>query len=313
MIRTHRAGTLTSVDEGSDVTLAGWVDRRRDHGGVAFLDLRDASGVVQVVVNDPEVAHGLRDEYCLRVVGRVRRRPEGNENPDIPTGSLEVEASEVEVLSPAAPLPFPVDDRATVGEEARLRYRYLDLRRPSVGDNLRMRSKLNQIARDVLLDRDFVEIETPTLTASTPEGARDFLVPARLQPGNWYALPQSPQLFKQLLMVAGMERYFQIARCYRDEDFRGDRQPEFTQLDIEMSFVEQADVIEVGEAVVRALWQDVLGYDIGVVPHMTYAEAMRRYGSDKPDLRYGVELTELTEYLRGTEFRVFAGAIEAGG
>ena len=305
MIRTHRAGTLTSADEGADITLAGWVDRRRDHGGVAFLDLRDASGVVQVVINDPDVAHGLRDEYCLRIVGTVRRRPEGNENPDIPTGSLEVEASEVEVLSPAAPLPFPVDDRATIGEEARLRYRYLDLRRPSVGDNLRMRSKLNQICRDTLLARDFVEIETPTLTASTPEGARDFLVPARLQPGNWYALPQSPQLFKQLLMVAGMERYFQIARCYRDEDFRGDRQPEFTQLDIEMSFIEQEDVIEVGEAIVRALWQGILGVDIGAVPRMPYSEAMRRFGTDKPDLRFGLELVDLTDYFRETPFRVF--------
>ncbi|MGA1214737.1 MAG: aspartate--tRNA ligase, partial [Candidatus Nanopelagicales bacterium] len=305
MIRTHRAGTLTSADEGQVVTLAGWVDRRRDHGGVAFLDLRDASGVVQVVVNDPDVAHGLRDEYCLRVVGSVRQRPEGNDNPDIPTGAIEVEASDVEVLSAAAPLPFPVDDRATVGEEARLRYRYLDLRRPSVGANLRMRSTLNQIARDVLLDRDFIEIETPTLTASTPEGARDFLVPARLQPGNWYALPQSPQLFKQLLMVAGMERYFQIARCYRDEDFRGDRQPEFTQLDIEMSFVEQEDVIEVGEAVIRALWQGILGVDIGEVPRMPYFEAMRRFGTDKPDLRFGLELVDLTDYFRDTPFRVF--------
>ena len=305
MIRTHRAGLLTSADSGSEITLAGWVDRRRDHGGVAFLDLRDASGVVQVVVNDPDVAHGLRDEYCLRVVGTLRQRPAGNENPDIPTGSLEVEASVVEVLSPAAPLPFPVDDRATIGEEARLRYRYLDLRRPSVGGNIRMRSKLNQICRDTLLARDFVEIETPTLTASTPEGARDFLVPARLQPGNWYALPQSPQLFKQLLMVAGMERYFQIARCYRDEDFRGDRQPEFTQLDIEMSFVEQEDVIEVGEAIVRALWQDILGVDIGDVPRMTYSEAMRRFGTDKPDLRFGLELVDLTDYFRETPFRVF--------
>jgi aspartyl-tRNA synthetase len=305
VIRTHRAGALTGADEGSEITLAGWVDRRRDHGGVAFFDLRDASGVVQVVVNNPDVAHGLRDEYCLRVVGTVRRRPEGNENPEIPTGALEVDASEVEVLSPAAALPFPVDDRATIGEEARLRYRYLDLRRPSVGGNLRMRSRLNQICRDTLLARDFVEIETPTLTASTPEGARDFLVPARLQPGNWYALPQSPQLFKQLLMVAGMERYFQIARCYRDEDFRGDRQPEFTQLDIEMSFVEQEDVIEVGEAIVRALWQGILGVDIGEVPRMPYAEAMRRFGTDKPDLRFGLELVDLTEYFRETPFRVF--------
>ncbi|MFM7212983.1 MAG: aspartate--tRNA ligase, partial [Actinomycetota bacterium] len=305
MIRTHRAGMLTSADDGAEITLAGWVDRRRDHGGVAFLDLRDASGIVQVVVNDPEVAHGLRDEYCLRIVGTVRQRPAGNENPDIPTGSLEVEASDVEVLSPAAPLPFPVDDRATIGEEARLRYRYLDLRRPSVGGNLRMRSRLNQICRDTLLERDFVEIETPTLTASTPEGARDFLVPARLQPGNWYALPQSPQLFKQLLMVAGMERYFQIARCYRDEDFRGDRQPEFTQLDIEMSFVEQEDVIEVGEAIVRALWQGILGVDIGEVPRMPYSEAMRRFGTDKPDLRFGLELVDLTDYFHATPFRVF--------
>ncbi|MFM8774116.1 MAG: aspartate--tRNA ligase, partial [Actinomycetota bacterium] len=305
MIRTHRAGMLTSADDGAEITLAGWVDRRRDHGGVAFLDLRDASGIVQVVVNDPEVAHGLRDEYCLRIVGTVRQRPAGNENPDIPTGSLEVEASDVEVLSPAAPLPFPVDDRATIGEEARLRYRYLDLRRPSVGGNLRMRSRLNQICRDTLLERDFVEIETPTLTASTPEGARDFLVPARLQPGKWYALPQSPQLFKQLLMVAGMERYFQIARCYRDEDFRGDRQPEFTQLDIEMSFVEQEDVIEVGETIVRALWQGILGVDIGDVPRMPYSEAMRRFGTDKPDLRFGLELVDLTDYFHATPFRVF--------
>ena len=305
MIRTHAAGTLTSNEEGTDVILAGWVARRRDHGGVAFLDLRDASGIVQVVINDPDVAHGLRDEYCLKVTGRVRQRPQGNENPDLPTGGLEVEASEVEVLSAAAPLPFPIDDRVSVGEEVRLRYRYLDLRRSSVGGNMRMRSRLNHIVRDVLLDREFIEIETPTLTASTPEGARDFLVPARLQPGNWYALPQSPQLFKQLLMVAGMERYFQIARCYRDEDFRGDRQPEFTQLDIEMSFVDQDDVIGVGEAVVRALWQDILGIDIGEVPRMPYAEAMRRFGTDKPDLRFGLELVDLTEYFRETPFRVF--------
>lgn len=305
MIRTHPAGSLTSAAEGTDVILAGWIASRRDHGGVAFLDLRDASGIVQVVINDPEVAHGLRDEYCLKVTGRVRQRPRGNENPDLATGGIEVEASEVEVLSAAAPLPFPIDDRASVGEEVRLRYRYLDLRRASVGGNMRMRSRLNQIARDVLLARDFIEIETPTLTASTPEGARDFLVPARLQPGNWYALPQSPQLFKQLLMVAGMERYFQIARCYRDEDFRGDRQPEFTQLDIEMSFVEQEDVIAVGEAVVRSLWQDILGVDIGVVPRMPYAEAMRRYGTDKPDLRFGLELVDLTAYFSHTPFRVF--------
>ena len=305
MIRTHQAGRLRTSDAGSTVTLAGWVAARRDHGGVAFLDLRDSSGVAQVVVNDAGVAHGLRDEYCLRVTGTVRKRPEGNENPDLATGDIEVEAADVEVLSPSAPLPFPIDDRAAVGDETRLRYRYLDLRRPAAGEALRMRSRVNQIARDVLLAREFVEIETPTLTRSTPEGARDFLVPVRLQPGHWYALPQSPQLFKQLLMVGGMERYFQIARCYRDEDFRADRQPEFTQLDIEMSFVEQEDVIEVGEAVVRALWQGILGYAIGDIPRMTYAEAMRRYGTDKPDLRFGIELVDLTQYFGETPFRVF--------
>ena len=305
MIRTHTAGSLRAADAGQQVTLAGWVATRRDHGGVAFLDLRDVSGVVQVVVHDPEVAHPLRDEFCIKVVGTVERRPAGNENPDLATGEIEVMASSVEVLSTAAPLPFPIDERVNVGEEIRLRHRYLDLRRKGAGDAIRMRSKVNQICRNVLLDREFFEIETPTLTRSTPEGARDFLVPVRLQPGHWYALPQSPQLFKQLLMVAGMERYFQIARCYRDEDFRGDRQPEFTQLDIEMSFVEQADVIEVGEAVVRALWQEVLGYDIGAVPHMTYAEAMRRYGSDKPDLRFGIELVDLTSFFADTPFRVF--------
>ena len=305
MIRSTNAGTIRSGDVGSTVTLAGWVASRRDHGGVAFLDLRDASGIVQVVVHDPEVAHGLRDEYCLRIVGSVAARPAGNENPDLPTGSIEVMAQEVEILSVSAPLPFPIDDRVTVGDEVRLKYRYLDLRRQSAGDALRMRSKVNQIARNVLLDLDFVEIETPTLTRSTPEGARDFLVPVRLQPGHWYALPQSPQLFKQLLMVAGMERYFQIARCYRDEDFRADRQPEFTQLDIEMSFVEQADVIEVGEAIVRALWKGILDFEIGDIPQMTYAEAMRRFGSDKPDLRFGLELVDLTSFFAGTPFRVF--------
>lgn len=305
MIRTHRAGTLRADDAGTTVTLAGWIASRRDHGGVAFIDLRDASGRVQVVIREPEVAHPLRDEFCIQVTGEVAIRPEGNENPDLPTGAIEVIADQVTVLSTSAPLPFPIDDRVNVGDEVRLRHRYLDLRRARPGNALRMRSKVNQVARDVLLARDFVEVETPTLTRSTPEGARDFLVPVRLQPGHWYALPQSPQLFKQLLMVGGIERYFQIARCYRDEDFRADRQPEFTQLDIEMSFVEQSDVIEVGEAVVRALWSQVAGYDIGEIPHMTYAAAMARYGTDKPDLRFGLELVELTEYFANTPFRVF--------
>ncbi len=305
MIRTHDAGSLRPADAGSQVTLAGWIARRRDHGGVAFLDLRDASGVVQVVVHDAEVAHPLRDEFCITVVGTVGLRPAGNENLELATGAVEVMATTVEVLSTSAPLPFPIDDRSTVGEEIRLRHRYLDLRRSGPASAIRMRSKVSQIARDVLLGRDFVEVETPTLTASTPEGARDFLVPARLQPGKWYALPQSPQLFKQLLMVAGLERYFQIARCYRDEDFRGDRQPEFTQLDIEMSFVEQDDIIELGESIIRAIWAGVLGLELGPIPRMTYAESMRRYGSDKPDLRFGLELVDLTAFFADTPFRVF--------
>ena len=309
MLRTHEAGTLRADHSSQAVTLTGWVARRRDHGGVAFLDLRDASGVAQVVVRDEILeqggAHDLRNEYCVKVTGEVRLRPEGNANTDLPTGEIEVVATEIEVLSPAAPLPFQIDERVTVGEEARLKHRYLDLRRPGPAAAIRLRSKVNQAARAVLADRDFVEIETPTLTRSTPEGARDFLVPARLQPGSWYALPQSPQLFKQLLMVAGMERYYQIARCYRDEDFRADRQPEFTQLDIEMSFVEQDDVLELGEAVATAVWK-LIGHDIPTpMLRMTYADAMARYGTDKPDLRFASELTDCTEFFKDTTFRVF--------
>jgi aspartyl-tRNA synthetase len=305
VIRTHDAGLLRSTHIGDEVHLAGWVARRRDHGGVAFIDLRDASGLVQVVIHDADAAHTLRPESCVRIVGTVGPRPEGNENSDLPTGGIEVTSSVIEVLSTAAPLPFQIDEHVDVGEEARLRWRYLDLRRPGPARALRMRSDVNRFARDVLLERGFIEVETPTLTRSTPEGARDFLVPVRLQPGNWYALPQSPQLFKQLLMVGGLERYFQIARCYRDEDFRADRQPEFTQLDIEMSFVEQDDVIEIGEAVVRSLWAGVLGEDIGTIPRITYAEAMARYGTDKPDRRFGSHLVDLTAYFADTPFRVF--------
>ncbi|MEH1030265.1 aspartate--tRNA ligase [Micromonospora profundi] len=313
MIRTHNAGSLRATDAGSTVTLAGWVARRRDHGGVIFVDLRDGSGVVQVVFRE-EDAHALRNEFCVKVTGEVTRRPEGNENPDLPTGEIEVTATELEVLSEAAPLPLPVDDQVEAGDDIRLKYRYLDLRRSGPANALRLRSRASHLARGVLHERDFLEIETPTLTRSTPEGARDFLVPVRLQPGSWYALPQSPQLFKQLLMVGGMERYYQIARCYRDEDFRADRQPEFTQLDIEMSFVTEDDVIDLGEAIVSALWKDLAGQEITrPIPRITWHDAMARYGSDKPDLRYGVELTELTDYLRGTQFRVFAGAIDAGG
>jgi aspartyl-tRNA synthetase len=312
VLRTHEAGTLRADHSGQTVTLTGWVARRRDHGGVAFLDLRDASGVAQVVVRDEVLeeggAHDLRNEYCVRVVGEVKARPEGNANADLPTGEIEVIAGEIEVLNASAPLPFQIDERVTVGEEARLKHRYLDLRRPgasSAGAAIRLRSRVNAAARSVLGARDFVEIETPTLTRSTPEGARDFLVPARLAPGSWYALPQSPQLFKQLLMVAGMERYYQIARCYRDEDFRADRQPEFTQLDIEMSFVEQSDVLELGEEIVREVWK-LIGVELQTpFLQMTYAEAMRRFGSDKPDLRFGNELVECTDYFVDTPFRVF--------
>jgi aspartyl-tRNA synthetase len=305
VIRTHDAGALRAEHVGQIVTLAGWVARRRDHGGVAFLDLREASGVVQVVIRDEEVAHSLRSEYCLRVTGEVVARKPGNENPNLATGDIEVVATDVEVLSAAAPLPFPIDEHVEVGEEARLKHRYLDLRRTGPNEALRLRSKVNKAARDVLDGRRFVEIETPTLTRSTPEGARDFLVPARLQPGSWYALPQSPQLFKQLLMVAGMERYYQIARCYRDEDFRADRQPEFTQLDLEMSFVDQDDVIAVAEEVLVALWR-LVGHEVQTpIPRLPYADAMARFGSDKPDLRFGVELVECTEYFKDTTFRVF--------
>ena len=308
MLRTRTAGSLRASDIGQVVTLTGWVDRRRDHGGVAFIDLRDASGIAQVVIRE-EIAHDLRAEYVLAVTGEVSARPEGNANPNLPTGEIEVVVSDVEILNASAPLPFQVSDHAEdagqVGEEARLRYRYLDLRRSAMQHAIRLRAKVSQAARRVLDSHDFVEIETPTLTRSTPEGARDFLVPARLAPGSWYALPQSPQLFKQLLMVAGMERYYQIARCYRDEDFRADRQPEFTQLDVEMSFVEQDDVIAVAEDVLREVWA-LIDYELPTpIARMTYRDAMERYGSDKPDLRFGCELVDLTDYFKDTTFRVF--------
>ncbi|WP_156760687.1 aspartate--tRNA ligase [Microbacterium karelineae] len=309
MLRTHTAGSLRAEHIGQTVTLTGWVDRRRDHGGVAFIDLRDASGISQVVIRDEEIAHPLRSEFVLQVTGEVSQRPEGNANDNLPTGEIEVIATEVEVLNESAPLPFQVstalDGQETVGEEARLKHRYLDLRRPAPARAMRLRSKANQAARRVLDAHEFVEVETPTLTRSTPEGARDFVVPARLSPGSWYALPQSPQLFKQLLMVGGIERYYQLARSYRDEDFRADRQPEFTQLDIEMSFVDQEDVIALGEQLVAELWKLI---DVEVptpIQRITYADAMRRYGSDKPDLRFGNEIVELAEYFAETPFRVF--------
>ena len=305
MLRTHQLGTLNAENIGETVTLTGWVARRRDHGGVAFLDLRDASGFAQIVVRDEEDFHPLRNEFVLQITGKVERRPEGNENPALATGEIEVIADKVVVLNTAAPLPFQVDEHVEVGEEARLRHRYLDLRRPTPNRNIRLRSEANRIARNLLHDQGYCEIETPTLTRSTPEGARDFLVPARLSPGSWYALPQSPQLFKQLLQVGGFEKYYQIARCYRDEDFRADRQPEFTQLDIEASFVEQDDIIELGEALVKELWK-LIDVEIPTpIARITYHEAMAKYGSDKPDLRFGLELTDMTEFFKDTEFGVF--------
>jgi aspartyl-tRNA synthetase len=308
MLRNHDAGSLRASHAGQTVTLAGWVARRRDHGGVAFIDLRDATGSVQVVIRDEKIAGQLRAEWCLQITGVVSLRPAGNENSNIPTGEIEVMGDSVVVLSESAPLPFPVDSGSEVdiSEEVRLRYRYLDLRREGPAANLRLRSKVTSAIRSVMDNLDFLEIETPYLTRSTPEGARDFLVPVRLQPGSWYALPQSPQLFKQLLMVAGMERYYQIARCFRDEDFRADRQPEFTQLDIEMSFVDQADILAVAEKILVKVWKEAVGYDIPTpIPHMTYADAMEKYGSDKPDLRFGLELVDVTTYFSKTEFRVF--------
>ena len=308
MLRNHDAGALRATHVGQVVTLAGWVARRRDHGGVAFIDLRDGTGSVQVVISDEKLAGQLRAEWCLQITGEVALRPSGNENANIPTGAIEVMGDDIVVLSESAPLPFPVDSGSEVdiSEEVRLRYRYLDLRREGPAANLRLRSRVTTAIRGVMEDLDFYEIETPYLTRSTPEGARDFLVPVRLQPGSWYALPQSPQLFKQLLMVAGMERYYQIARCFRDEDFRADRQPEFTQLDIEMSFIDQADILAIAEKILVKVWKQAVNYDIPTpIPHMTYADAMDKYGSDKPDLRFGQQLVEVTEFFSQTPFRVF--------
>ena len=307
-MRSHKAGSLNLTHEGEKITLAGWIARRRDHGGVAFIDLRDASVWVQVVINDESVAASLRAEWCIQVEGIVRRRPAGNENLAVATGEIEVLCELLTVLSEAAPLPFPIDsgERVEANEETRLKYRYLDLRREGPAKALRTRSKVTSVIRRVMEESEFLEIETPNLTRSTPEGARDFLVPVRLQPGSWYALPQSPQLFKQLLMVAGMERYYQIARCFRDEDFRADRQPEFTQLDVEMSFVTEDDVLALTEKLLGRIWRELLGYEIPMpIPRMTYNEAMRRFGSDKPDLRFGNELVDVTDFFKNTEFKIF--------
>lgn len=308
MLRTHDAGSVSIKEIGQQVKLAGWVARRRDHGGVAFIDLRDSTGSVQVVINDEKIAGELRAEWCVLISGLVKARPAGNENNEIATGAIEIVCEDLEVLSEAAALPFPVDsgEVSNISEEVRLKYRYLDLRREGPAKNLRLRSKVSAAIRNVMNDAQFLEIETPYLTRSTPEGARDFLVPVRLQPGSWYALPQSPQLFKQLLMVAGMERYYQIARCFRDEDFRADRQPEFTQLDIEISFADQSDVITIAEKVLSEVFEKVVGFKIPMpIPHMTYADAMRDYGSDKPDLRFENKLINMSDFFKETTFRVF--------
>jgi len=318
-LRTHGTGTLRPSDAGSEVVLGGWVASRRDHGGVVFLDLRDRSGVVQVVA-DPSAgealsaAHEVRGEYVVLVRGSVRRRPEGMANPALGTGEVEVAASSLEILSRADTPPFPIEDRVETDEALRLTYRYLDLRRPGVAHALQLRARATSVMRRVMESHGFLDIETPMLTRSTPEGARDFLVPSRQSPGSMYALPQSPQLFKQLLMVAGMERYYQIVRCFRDEDLRADRQPEFTQLDVEASFIDEEDVYALVEELMVALWRELLGVELAVpFPRIAHAEALRRYGSDRPDLRFGLELTDCGEVLASTEAGVFASALASGG
>jgi aspartyl-tRNA synthetase len=315
--RNAWAGDLRAGDVGRDVRVSGWVHRRRDHGGLIFIDLRDRSGLLQLVIHPGDgfdVAERLRPEHVLTARGSLVAREAGNVNPNIPTGEIELHVAEIEQLAHAETPPFPIDEDVEVDEMLRLKYRALDLRREAMQDVMALRHRIVKVMRDVLDERDFLEIETPILTKSTPEGARDFLVPSRLQPGSWYALPQSPQLFKQLLMVAGYERYFQIARCFRDEDLRGFRQPEFSQLDVELSFVEEDDVIEVAEAVMAAVFEAV-GFDAPPIPwpRMQFAEAMLRYGSDKPDTRYGLELHDVGELLRGSEFKVFEGVLGSGG
>jgi aspartyl-tRNA synthetase len=323
-MRTHYCGSLRASDIGKTVTLFGWVDRRRDHGGVIFVDLRDRTGIVQVV-SDPErtpasypVAEQLRNEYVVKVQGRVSQRPPESLNGKLPTGAVEIYADTIELLNAVRKqLPFQVStaDSESVREELRLRYRYLDLRRERMAKNLQTRHQVVKAMRRFLEDQEgFVEVETPILTRSTPEGARDYLVPSRVNPAEWYALPQSPQLFKQLLMVSGVDRYYQIARCFRDEDLRADRQPEFTQLDMEMSFMNQDEILALNEALIARVFQDVTDIEIPrPFPRLTYAEAMDRYGTDKPDTRYGLELVEVSDLVKDSGFKVFSGAIKAGG
>ena len=319
-MRTHRCGELRAGHVGKKVALCGWVAHQRDHGGVLFVDLRDREGVVQVVIHPEEQADAhatasrLRNESVIRVEGEARARPKGTVNPELPTGEVEVAVTGIEILSEADTPPFPIEDRIQASEDLRLRYRYLDLRRPEMASALRLRHKAFGAIHRFFDDRGFVEVETPMLTRSTPEGARDFLVPSRLQPGEFYALPQSPQLFKQILMVAGLDRYYQIVRCFRDEDLRADRQPEFTQLDVEMSFVEEEQVQSLIEEMLAEVWREALDVEVNTpFPRLPYAEAMRRFGSDKPDLRYGMELADLSGAFEGTGFRAFGGVLDKGG
>lgn len=319
MMRTHTCGELRADDAGSRATLCGWVHNRRDHGGVTFIDLRDTTGLVQVVFS-PEVSAGahdtaqeLRGEFCIKVAGEVRARKEGTVNPKLATGEIEVAADEVQILSRAETPPFQIDEHQDVDEQLRLRYRYLDLRRQGMQHNLKLRHSIISAIRRFFDAEGFVEIETPMLTRATPEGARDYLVPSRVHPGKFYALPQSPQLFKQLFMVAGLDRYYQIVRCFRDEDLRADRQPDFTQLDMEMSFVEVEDVIDVTERMFRQVWKEVLGVDLPPFARLTYQESMERFGVDKPDLRFGMELSDLSEVFTATEVKIFRGVLDDGG
>ena len=320
MVRTMFCGEVRESEIGTSVSLAGWVFRRRDHGGLIFVDLRDRTGLCQVVFS-PDVsedahalAHDLRSEFVIAVSGKVKRRPEGTENPGLPTGAVELYAAALTVLNEASPLPFPMEEAADASEALRLKYRYLDLRRPELQNNLIARHKTTKSVRDYLDGKGFLEIETPMLTKSTPEGARDYLVPSRLNPGQFYALPQSPQLFKQILMVSGLERYFQVVKCFRDEDLRADRQPEFTQIDIEMSFGDREDIIDLTEGMIRSIFKDVIDTEIPVpFERMSYKESMERYGNDKPDLRFGLELKDMADLAREGSFKVFLDALGSGG
>ncbi|MGO2880541.1 aspartate--tRNA ligase [Halomonas sp. 86] len=315
-MRSHYCGQLNETLVDQTVTVCGWVHRRRDHGGVIFLDMRDRDGIAQFVV-DPDTADAFanadraRGEYVLRITGRVRLRPEGTQNPNMPTGMIEVLAKDVEVLNTAATPPFQLDEHGKVGEEVRLKHRYIDLRRPDMIEKLRLRSRISHNVRAFLENQGFLDIETPILTRATPEGARDYLVPSRTHAGNFFALPQSPQLFKQLLMVAGFDRYYQIAKCFRDEDLRADRQPEFTQIDIEASFVEENDIMSITEDMIRQLFQEVLNVELSEFPRMTWQEAMDRFGSDKPDLRIPLELTDVDDLMKQVDFKVFSGPASA--